>query len=74
MNPPSRTRLEIALQTLEEEGFVEFLKHRMKERLMEIDLVTTDPDQIAHEVKVAREQSQQLDKFIESMREYIHEA
>lgn len=71
--PPIKAKVKQALTILEEEGFTEYIKHRVKEKLFELDLVTVDEAMIGSEVVDARDQALKLDWFMNKLREYTNE-
>ena len=50
-----------------------YIKHRIKEKLFELDLVAVDDAVIGSEVADARDQAIKLDWFMNKLREYINE-
>ena len=73
LNPPIKAKIQQALTILEEEEFTEYIKHRIKEKLFELDLVAVDDAVIGSEVADARDQAIKLDWFMNKLREYINE-
>lgn len=73
LNPPIKQKVKQALEILEEEGFTEYIKHQIKEKLFELDLVSVDEAMIGSEVLNARDQAQKLDWFMNKLREYVNE-
>lgn len=74
MISPNRTLLAQALGILEDQNFVGWVKQGIKERLFELDLVSTEPAEINEQVLQARVEAQKLDNFMNQLREYINEA
>ena len=73
LNPPIKAKIQQALTILEEEEFTEYIKHRIKEKLFELDLVAVDDAVIGSEVADARDQAIKLDWFMNKLREYTNE-
>lgn len=71
--PPNRAKIKYAWAILTEEGFAEWAKLKIKERLFQLDLVTVDPDMVGAEVIQARDDSRKLDWFMDQLKEYINE-
>lgn len=69
--PPNKAKIRMAWAILVEEGFTEWAKQQIKERLFQLDLTTVDPDMIGAEVIQARHESRNLDWFMNQLEEYI---
>lgn len=70
---PIKAKIQQALTILEEEEFTEYIKHRLKGELTELDYQSTDVATIATQVADFRIQAQALDLFMNKLREYINE-